>query len=338
MKTSVLDFAAVRAGETARDALTHSVELARTAEARGFTRYWVAEHHGLQMFASAATPVVVGHIASKTSTIRIGSGGVMLPNHVPLIVAEQYGTLESLYPGRIDLGVGRASGTLSDDVVRALRLTPEARERFPDDLRELQLLFRSNPGDTTLAVPGSGLDVPIWVLASSPYSARESAVLGLPLAFATHIGPSACGAAIDAYRTAFRPSAVLKKPYLMLAVVVTAADTDTEAHHLFTSIQQMQLSHMRGSTQTRLPRPVADFGVHATLDEQQKVGARLQSAITGSARTVRTRMEELLAETAADEIMVLSFIHDLDARHRSLEIVAQVRDEINGQQARSSFY
>jgi luciferase family oxidoreductase group 1 len=181
---SVLDFVPVRLGELPRDALYHAVELARVVEALGFTRFWVVEHHGARTFASAATPVVIGHIAGKTSTIRVGSGGVMLPNHSPLVVAEQFGTLESLYPGRIDLGVGRSSGSVSDSVTRALRTTPEARERFPSDLREMQSLFRKcAPDQTVHAVPGAGLDVPIWLLGSSTFSAQQAAMLGLPFAF-----------------------------------------------------------------------------------------------------------------------------------------------------------
>ncbi|HEY4352919.1 MAG TPA: LLM class flavin-dependent oxidoreductase [Paraburkholderia sp.] len=330
---SVLDFAPIRSGETAAHALRQTVDVARLAETLGFTRYWVAEHHGVQTVASAATSVVIGHIAGLTSTIRVGSGGIMLPNHTPFVIAEQFGTLESLYPGRIDLGVGRASGS-ADEVAKVLRSTPEARERFPDDLRDLQSFFREpEPESKVRAVPGAGLDVPIWVLASSPYSAQEAARLGLPLAFATHIGPDARDASIAAYRSAFEPSAVLDKPYVLVAGIVTAAQTDEEARYLFSSMQQMSLRRLRGTSFVQLQPPIADFDTLPTDDERTRLNASSRAAITGDPQQVEQKLAALIEETGADEVMALSFIHDLDARRRSLEIVGKVRDNINARRS-----
>jgi luciferase family oxidoreductase group 1 len=332
---SVLDFSLIRAGETAAHALNQTVEMARAAEALGFTRYWVAEHHGAQTVASAATAVVIGHIAGRTSTIRVGSGGVMLPNHTPLVIAEQFGTLESLYPGRIDLGVGRASGSVHDDVAKMLRSTQEARERFPQDLRELQALFREpEPGKPVCAVPGAGLDVPLWVLASSPFSAQQGAQLGLPLAFATHIGADARDAAIAAYRADFQPSAVLDRPYVMIAGVVTAADTEENAQFLFSSMQQLSLGRLRGTPMMRFAPPVSHFDTLANDDERARLAVAHRAAITGSPQQVEQQLARLIDETDADEVMVLSFIHDLDARRRSLEIIGRVRDSLNARCAR----
>jgi luciferase family oxidoreductase group 1 len=327
---SVLDFSPIRAGETPEHALRQTVELARAAESLGFRRFWVAEHHGAQTVASAATPVVIGHIASATSTIRVGSGGVMLPNHTPLVVAEQFGTLESLYPGRIDLGVGRASGSTHDDVARALRATQEARDRFPSDLRELQSLFREPAHSQTVrAVPGAGLDVPIWVLASSLFSAQQGAQIGLPLAFATHIGAGARDAAISAYRSGFQRSAMLDKPYVMVAVIVTAADSDEIARRLTTSAQQVALARLRGQSVAALQPPVDDIAALTSADELERLKGSQHAAVTGSAQSIEHQLSTLINDTDADEIMVLSLIHDLGARHRSLEIVGKVRDGIN---------
>lgn len=333
---SVLDVSPVRSGETPRDALDQTVELARAVEALGFVRFWVVEHHGASTFASAATPVVIGHIAGKTSTIRVGSGGVMLPNHSPLVVAEQFGTLDLLYPGRIDLGIGRSSGSVSDAITRALRSTPEARERFPSDVRELQSLFgKCTPDQAIQAVPGAGQDVPIWLLGSSTFSAQQAATLGLPFAFATHIGPDSLGAALEVYRSTFKPSTVLSQPYVMVCVVVTAADTDAAAQYLFTSFKQTTVGHVRGTHGT-LPPPTTDLGASATPDEERRLTERLwRHAITGSMETVQRRIEALIDETAADELMILTVIYDQDARHRSFQIVGEVRDRINAQRQAS---
>ncbi|HVE09968.1 MAG TPA: LLM class flavin-dependent oxidoreductase [Paraburkholderia sp.] len=330
---SILDLAPIRAGDSARDALLQTVDMARSAEKLGFARFWLPEHHGVRAFASAATPVLIAHIAAQTATIRIGAGGVMLPNHTPLAVAEQFGTLESLHPGRIDLGVGRASGCDNDEVALALGSTPQTRERFPDDLRALLSFFRATPPEQKVhAIPGAGLDVPVWVLASSTYSAEQAAQLGLPLAFASHIGAAVRDAAIAAYRSGFQPSAVLAQPRVMIATFVTAADTDAQAQRLFTSTQQMTLSRLRGMLQLQLPEPVADFDALANPEERQRVDGAMRAALTGSAASLETQLIELLEQTHADEIMALSFIHDLEARQRSLEIIAQVRDRVHARQ------
>jgi luciferase family oxidoreductase group 1 len=274
--------------------------------------------------------VIIGHIAGMTSTIRVGSGGVMLPNHAPLVVAEQFGTLESLYPGRIDLGVGRSSGGVHEDVEKALRTTQEARERFPADLRELQSLFREPASAQTVrAVPGTGLDVPIWMLASSTFSAHQAAQLGLPLAFATYLGLNAHDAAIAAYRSGFQGSAMLETPYVMLALIVTAADSDAIAQHLATSARQLALARLRGQSAIALQPPVDDFAALAEASELERLKDLQRAAVTGSAQSVEQQISTLIKDTSADEIMVLSFINDLDARHRSLEIVGKVRDSIN---------
>jgi luciferase family oxidoreductase group 1 len=326
---SVLDFAPVRSGETPREALQQVVDLARKAEALRFKRFWVVEHHGQPLAASAATPVIIGHIAGKTSTIRVGAGGVMLPNHSPLVIAEQFGTLASFYPGRIDLGMGRASGSTSDDgILRALRWTQDARDRFPIDLREVQSLFREPaPDQVVQAVPGAGLDVPIWLLGSSTFSAQQAGTLGLPFAFATHIGPDSLGAALNVYRSTFKPSEALKQPYIMICVAAVAAETDAGAQRLFTSFQQVFIEYLRGTRGTPL-RPPTDRDAFATVEERTRIEHWSRHAIIGSPETVQRRAEALIDETAADELMVLTLIYDQDARHRSFEIVAGVRDRI----------
>jgi luciferase family oxidoreductase group 1 len=332
---SVLDFSSVRVGETPAHALRQTVEMARAAEMLGFKRFWVAEHHGVQSVASSATQVIIGHIAGMTSTMRVGSGGVMLPNHAPLVVAEQFGTLESLYPGRIDLGVGRASGGVHEDVEKALRTTQEARDRFPTDLRELQSLFREPASAQSVrAVPGAGLDVPIWVLASSTFSAHQAAQLGLPLAFATYLGANAHDAAIAAYRSGFQRSAMLEAPYVMLALIVTAADSDAIAQHLATSTQQLALARLRGQSTIALPPPVDNFAPLVSASERDRLMDVQRAAVTGSAQSVEQQLSTLIKDTGADEIMMLSFISDLDARHRSLEIVGKVRDSIDAHSKR----
>jgi luciferase family oxidoreductase group 1 len=324
---SVLDFSTLRLGETPREALQQTVDLARHVEALGFKRFWLTEHHGVSHSASAATSVVIGHVAGKTSVIRVGSGGVMLPNHPPLVIAEQFGTLASLYPDRIDLGLGRAAGG-HDSVLQALRVGPDARDRFPSDVRELQFFFREPTPDQKLhAVPGAGLSVPIWLLGSSAFSAEQAGALGLPFAFATHIGPDAVGAAIEIYRSSFKASEVLTRPHVMITVLVIAAETDEAARHLFTSIQQVVITMLRGDIAGPLPPPVHDLGAIATPQELAGAEQRLRYAIIGSRKTVRQRIEALIAETAADELSVLTMIYDLDARRRSFEIVTEARED-----------
>ena len=324
---SVVDFSTLRLGETPREALQQTVDLARHVEALGFKRFWLTEHHGVLSSASAATSVVIGHVAGKTSVIRVGSGGVMLPNHPPLVIAEQFGTLASLYPDRIDLGLGRAAGG-HDGVLRALRVGPAARDRFPSDVRELQFFFREPTPDQKIhAVPGAGLSVPIWLLGSSTFSAEQAGALGLPFAFATHIGPDAVGAAIEIYRSSFKASEVLARSYVMITVLVIAAETDEAARHLFTSIQQIVLTMLRGDMAGPLPPPVHDLGAIAIPQELAGAEWALRYAIVGSQKTVRQGIEALIAETAADELSVLTMIYDLDARRRSFEIVAEARDD-----------
>jgi luciferase family oxidoreductase group 1 len=326
---STLDLCLIRTGETPRDALHQTVALAQHAETLGFKRFWLTEHHGDAMSASAATAVVIGHIADRTSSIRVGAGGVMLPHHSPLVIAEQFGTLASLYPGRIDLGVGRSTGIPpgnGDSVLRALRHRPDAREEFPVDVKDLQSLLRhSNLAQPIRAIPGSGLDIPIWLLGSSDSSARLAAALGLPYVFATQIGPNALDAALDSYRSEFRSSDALDQPHIMVSAIVVAADTDEQAQHLFTSLQQAAILLRRGLP-APLPSPIHDLDAFASREEQDRVKQMLPYTIVGARQTVREGIAALLARTLADELMILTFIHDQDARHRSLTIVSEACD------------
>jgi luciferase family oxidoreductase group 1 len=327
LPVSVLDWALIRSGESAADGLRQAVDLARHVEALGFERFWVPELHGIEMAATAATPVVVGHIASKTSTIRVGSGGVMLPNHPPLVVAEQYGTLGSLYPGRIDLGLGRATGTVpgSDAMIRALHLGPEARDRFISDVAELQSYFDAPGQDQkVIAEPGAGVDVPIWLLGSSDFSATQAAALGLPFAFATNIGYKALDDAVSAYRSNFKPSRFRGRPYLLISAMVFAAETDELAQYLFSSMQQSVLSRFLQGRPTRLPPPVHGFDASISSEGRSLLERFMSYTIVGSRETVRRGIESLVRRTDADELMVLSFIYDQDARHRSHEIIADI--------------
>ncbi len=324
---SVLDLSPVLQGETPREALQHTVALAQHAEALGYRRFWLAEHHNLPGIASAATAVVIGHVAGQTKTIRVGSGGIMLPNHAPLAIAEQFGTLETLYPGRIDLGLGRAPGG-DGQVLRALRRGAGMADRFPQDVQELQFFFRDpQPGQTIRAVPGAGLAVPLWLLGSSTFSAQLAAALGLPFAFAAHFAPDALGEALDLYRAGFQPSSVLSKPHVMIGVTVVAADTDAEARRLFTSLQQAFVA-LRSGTPGLLPPPVEDFDAVVPPAVRSNVDHALRYAVVGSPETVREGLARLLAETAADELMITAQIYDQAARRRSYEIVAAVRDVV----------
>ena len=324
---SVLDLSPVLQGETPREALQHTVALARHAEALGYHRFWVAEHHNLPGIASAATSVVIGHVAGATSTIRVGSGGIMLPNHAPLVIAEQFGTLESLYPGRIDLGLGRAPGGDSM-VLRALRRSAESADRFPRDVQELQFFFREpEPDQAIRAVPGAGLHVPIWLLGSSTFSAELAAALGLPFAFAAHFAPDALGAALAIYRSSFKPSASLERPHVMVGVTVVAAASDAEARTLFTSLQQAFVALRRG-TPGLLQPPVDDVATIAAPHELAGVDHALRYSVVGAPDTVRRGLERLLEETQADELIVTAQIYDQAARRRSFEILAGLRDTV----------
>jgi luciferase family oxidoreductase group 1 len=320
---SILDLSPITLGGTAGQSLQNSLDLARHAEKWGYNRYWLAEHHNMPGIASAATAVAIGHVAAGTRTIRVGSGGIMLPNHAPLVIAEQFGTLESLFPGRIDLGLGRAPGT-DPMTARALRRgLVDSADSFPSDVQELQAYFRpAGPGQPVRAVPGAGLSVPIWLLGSSLFSAQLAAALGLPFAFASHFAPDLLEDALGVYRERFRPSASLEKPYAMAAVAAFAADTDSEASVLFSSLQQSFVNLRRGSPGP-LPPPVSSMeGLWSPLEEAN-VGSAFREAIVGSKATVAKGIADFIGRTGVDEFMVTAAIFDHAARLRSFELVAQ---------------
>jgi luciferase family oxidoreductase group 1 len=320
---SILDLVPVVLGETPREALRKSLDLARHAEKFGYTRYWVAEHHNMTGIASAATSVVIGFLACGTKTIRVGSGGIMLPNHAPLVIAEQFGTLESLYPGRIDLGLGRAPGT-DQRTLRALRRNPMSSDSFPEDVAELQfLLGETSPGQAVRAVPGAGTEVPIWILGSSTFGAELAAALGLPYAFASHFAPDSLLQALEIYRKRFNPSKQLDRPYAMAGVNVVAADTDEEAQRLFTTVQQSFSNLLRGSP-GKLQAPVNDIEEYWSPAEKRQASRMLKYSVVGSAETVRRELESFVELTKADELMVVTSLFDHAARVRSYEIVAGV--------------
>ena len=319
---SILDLVPVILGETPREALPKSLDLAQHAERFGYTRYWVAEHHNMTAIASAATSVVIGYLAGGTKTIRVGSGGVMLPNHSPLVIAEQFGTLESIYPGRIDLGLGRAPGT-DQRTLHALRRDPRRADDFPQDVLELQaLLAPVKPGQAVRAVPGAGTEVPIWILGSSLFGAELAAALGLPYAFASHFAPGALFEALDIYRRTFKPSKQLDRPYAMVGVHVVAAATDEEAQLLFTTVQQSFTNLVRGSG-GKLQAPIDNIEEYWTPAEKRQASRMLKYSIIGSAETVRRDLENFVGLTKADELMVVCSIYDHTARVRSYEIVAE---------------
>jgi luciferase family oxidoreductase group 1 len=323
---SVLDLAPVPEGSGVADSFRNTLELARHVEALGYKRFWLAEHHGMAGIASSATAVLIGHVAGGTKTIRVGSGGVMLPNHSPLVVAEQFGTLEALYPGRIDLGLGRAPGT-DQITTRALRRNlAGANEDFPRDVEELRAYFApSRPGQLVRAVPGEGLNVPLWLLGSSLYSARLAAELGLPFAFASHFAPDYLLHALEVYREGFRPSEELKEPYALACLNVFAAETEREARRLFTSLQLAFINLRRGRP-GKLPPPVETLEGFASELERVGVEHALRYTVVGSPETVRAGLEAFAELTRADELMLTSQIHDHAARLRSFEIVAHSRE------------
>lgn len=321
---SVLDLAPVTEGSDARQSFAHSLDLARHAEQLGYRRYWLAEHHNMPGIASAATAVLIGHIAGGTSTIRVGSGGIMLPNHSPLQVAEQFGTLASLYPGRIDLGLGRAPGT-DQATTRALRRYFDGADGFPNDVAELLHYFEpTTEGQVVQAVPGAGLDVPVWLLGSSLFSARLSAALGLPFAFASHFAPDAMTQALDLYRREFRPSKYLVAPYAILAVNVVAAGTADEARRLFTTQQQAFVNLRRGRPGL-MPPPIDDIEAFWTPIERVGVENALACSVIGDPAMVRQGLADFIERHKPDELMLTTNIFDHDARKRSFEIVAQER-------------
>lgn len=318
---SVLDLSPIPVGSEAAQSLRNSRELAQHAERWGYRRFWLAEHHSMPGIASAATSLVIGYVAEGTSTIRVGAGGIMLPNHSPLVIAEQFGTLESLYPGRIDLGLGRAPG--SDQLTaRALRRTLASNpEEFPQDVMELMAYFSPQEGQRVQAVPGAGLKVPLWILGSSLFGAQVAAALGLPFAFASHFAPAQMMHALEIYRARFKPSAQLDKPYVMLGYNVFAADTDQEATLLATSMQQAFVN-LRSGTPSKLRPPVPGYYENLHPHDQAILADVLSCTAIGSPGTVQRELKAFAKLTEADEIIVASMIYDHAARLRSYEIAA----------------
>ena len=323
---SILDLAPIVRGSDAAQALRRSRDLAQHAERWGYRRFWLAEHHGMPGIASAATAVVMGFVAEGTSSIRVGAGGIMLPNHAPLVIAEQFGTLESLYPGRIDLGLGRAPGS-DQATARALRRTLLSDpEQFPQDVLELMAYFNPPPTvQLVRAVPGQGLQIPIWILGSSLFGAQAAALLGLPYAFASHFAPAQMMAAIEVYRRHFRPSQQLQEPYVMLGFNVFAADTDEAARALATSLQQAFVN-LRTGKPAQLPPPQPGFMEQLPATARAMLDEALSCSAIGSPATVRAALAAFIARTGADELMITSQVFDHAARLRSFEIAAQCRE------------
>ena len=327
---SVLDLAPVPEGASAGDALRNSLALAQHAERLGYRRYWMAEHHGMPGVASAATAVALAHVAAGTSTIRLGAGGIMLPNHAPLVVAEQFGTLAALHPGRIDLGLGRAPGT--DQVTaRALRRTLHSDpDAFPQEVLELMSYFHPDADDGRLrarAVPGEGLDVPIWILGSSLFGASLAAALGLPYAFASHFAPGEMETAVALYRQRFRPSDQLARPHVMLGLNVFAAETDAEAQVLFTSLQQAFVN-LRSGRPGKLPAPDASYPERLEPAARAMLAQALSASVVGGPAAVRRGIAAFAARTGADELMLTANIFDPAARLRSFEIAASAQETL----------
>lgn len=318
---SILDLAFIPAGSTPAIALQHSLDLAQHAERWGYRRFWLAEHHNMVGIASAATAVAIGHVAAGTRTIRVGAGGVMLPNHSPLVIAEQFGTLESLFPGRIDLGLGRAPGT-DQLTLRALRRDVHAADTFPQDVLELQQFFAPpEPGQKIRAVPGAGLEVPLWILGSSLFGARLAAMLGLPYAFASHFAPAALADAVKIYRAEFQPSKQLQESYVMAGVNVVAAENDAAARRHFTSIQQQFTNLLRG-TPGQLPPPIDDIDAHWSPEEELRATTMLSCSFVGTGDRVREELAAFARELQLDEVIVASAIYDHAARLRSYDLLA----------------
>ena len=331
---SVLDLSPICQSGTAADAFCNTLDLARNAERLGYQRFWLAEHHNMPGIASAATAVVIGHVAAGTKTIRVGSGGIMLPNHAPLIIAEQFGTLESLFPGRIDLGLGRAPGT-DMRTARALRRNLSGSDdSFPQDVMELQHYFSAEmPTESTVmgnqvrAVPGAGLNVPLWILGSSLFGAQLAAELGLPFGFASHFAPDSLMQALAIYRERFKPSAQLAKPHALACIGVFAAETDQEARRLFTSLQQQFISLRRG-TPGPLPPPLETMEGHWSPQERMMVEHSLMYSVVGAPETVRRGLAEFIHATEVDELMITAQIYDPAARVRSYELTMEQREKL----------
>jgi luciferase family oxidoreductase group 1 len=323
---SVLDLSPIVDGSTPADSFRNTLELAQLAEKLGYNRYWLAEHHNMPFIASSATSVVIGHVAAGTSKIRLGSGGIMLPNHAPLVIAEQFGTLESLYPGRIDLGLGRAPGT-DQRTARALRRDLRSTgDDFPEQLAELRGYFDpalAQGNRHVKAIPGEGLNIPIWLLGSSGYSAQLAGELGLPFAYASHFSPHNTLPAIQLYRSSFKPSKVLEKPHAMVGLNIIVADTDEEAQRLATTLQQQFLNLMRGN-EVPLQPPVDDIHDLASSHEIDALQHQLGSSIVGSPQTLKEKLEKFLDDSQADEIMAIAQVFDHKARLHSYEILADI--------------
>jgi len=325
---SVLDLAPVPQGTDPAQAFKSSLELAQHAEKWGYQRYWMAEHHNMTGIASAATSVLLGYIAGGTKTIRVGSGGVMLPNHSPLVIAEQFGTLATLYPNRVDLGLGRAPGTDQRTMIALRRHLSGEVDNFPKDVQELQLYFGEvQPNQAVQAVPGQGLHVPIWLLGSSLYSAQLAAALGLPFAFASHFAPDMLYQALAIYRSKFQPSGQLEKPYAMVCLNAIGADTDEEARRMFTSNQQ-QFINLRRGMPGKLPAPVDNIESLWSASERFGVDNALRMSVVGNKDTLRQGLQSILRETEADELMINGQIFDQQARLRSFEIVSELQGDL----------
>lgn len=323
-KISMLDLASVRVGEQPSASFLHSKKMVQTAEQLGFHRYWVAEHHNMQGVASSATSVLIGYLAGHTNSIRIGAGGIMLPNHAPYIIAEQFGTLDAMYPGRIDLGLGRAPGT-DMMTARALRRDHQGADDFPELVSELLHYFKpvnENQLPPVMAVPGAGADVPVWLLGSSTYSARLAAQLGLPFAFASHFAPDQLMQALELYHRNFTPSAYLDRPYAMAAVNVIAADTDEEAEELSTTLIQQFLSIVRGHKHKMRP-PIAMEELDWTISEQMMVERTVRARIVGSPETVKSQLNDFIKETQVQEVMLSMPIYDVEKRLKSMELTME---------------
>ncbi|SNS59518.1 LLM class flavin-dependent oxidoreductase [Tropicimonas sediminicola] len=324
---SLLDLSPITEGGSAADSFATTVAMARLAEAKGYHRYWLAEHHNMPGIASAATPLLIGHVAANTSTLRVGAGGIMLPNHAPLVVAEQFGTLATLFPGRIDLGLGRAPGT-DGGTARALRRHMAPEDSFPADVQELMAyLGKPRAGATVRAIPGEGTGVPVWILGSSLYGAQLAAHFGLPYAFASHFAPTMLERALSVYRAHFQPSEQLSEPYAMVAAGVCAADTDAEAEHLRSS-QLLAFARLTMGRPGQLPPPTDDLETLVPDHVLSSAKAALGFAATGSRETIRQRFSAMIERLQPDELMVTGMIHDPAAQLRSVEIAAEILSEL----------
>lgn len=321
LKISLLDLIFINEGSDAKVALENSLRVAKKVEEFGYNRIWIAEHHNSPSIASAATSVVIGYLANGTKKIRLGAGGIMLPNHSPLVIAEQFGTLETLYPGRIDLGLGRAPGT-DQKTMKALRRDQTSAQTFPQDVLELQNYFEAEK-QSIQSIPGAGLKIPLWILGSSTFGAQLAARLGLPYSFAAHFAPDSLYDAIHLYRSEFTPSKQLQKSYFMLGINIVAAETDREAQYLFSSTQQAFAS-MQRAVRGKFPAPIDDIETFWSPQEKMMASHMLSYSLVGSRETIRKGLERVLENTKADELMVVSSVYDVNARIRSLEIISEI--------------